>query len=119
VKDNRDRFYLLDIADSIKWIETVAQQGRDAFLQSRIPQDAVLRNFEIIGEAVKRISPELKQKYHVVPWRRVAGLRDVLIHDYRRIDLHVVWQIMEHDIPHLKQQVIGILRDLGPPSSPE
>jgi len=113
-----DRFYLLDIADSIMWIETVAQQGREAFMQSRIPQDAVLRNFQVIGEAVKRISSELKQAYPDVPWRRVAGLRDVLIHEYRRVDLNVVWQIMERDIPQLKQQVAAILRDLGPPPTP-
>jgi uncharacterized protein with HEPN domain len=114
-----DRFYLLDIADSIMWIETVAQQGRDAFMQARLSQDAVLRNFEIIGEAVKRISPKLKDAYPLVPWRRVAGLRDVLIHEYRRVDLNVVWQIMEHDIPQLKQHVAIILQDLGPPVPPE
>jgi uncharacterized protein with HEPN domain len=119
VKDERDRFYLLDIADSIMWIETVAQQGRDAFRQARLSQDAVLRNFEIIGEAVKRISAELKDAYPLVPWRRGAGLRDVLIHEYRRVDLNVVWQIMERDLPQLKQQVAAILQDLGPPLTPE
>lgn len=109
---NRDRLYLLDIADSIYWIEMIVQDGREAFMQSRIYQDAVIRNFEIIGEAAKLVSPELKQAHPDVPWHRVSGLRDVLIHQYHRVDLEVVWQIIEGDLPDLKQKTAVILGEL-------
>ena len=81
-------------------------------MQTRMIQDAVIRNFEVIGEATKRLSPEFRAKYSEVPWRRIAGLRDVLIHDYLRVDLEEVWGIVVNDLPDLKTGINKIIQDL-------
>jgi len=75
-------------------------------------QDAVVRNFEVIGEAVKRIPESLKEERPDIPWRRIAGLRDVLIHQYMRVDLEAVWAIVRDDLPEFKQAVAEILAEM-------
>jgi uncharacterized protein with HEPN domain len=75
-------------------------------------QDAVIRNFEVIGEAVKRIPESLKEERPDIPWRRIAGLRDVLIHQYMRVDLEAVWAIVRDDLPEFKQAVAEILAEM-------
>ena len=72
-------------------------------------QDAVIRNFEVVGEAVKRISDGLRAAYPDVLWREMAGLRDVLIHDYAGVDVDEVWNIVANDLPTLKRQIGEIL----------
>jgi uncharacterized protein with HEPN domain len=105
-----DRLYLTHIAECIRRIESFTQGGREAFMQSPMIQDAVVRNFEIVGEAAKRLSQTLKDAHPDTPWRRVAGFRDVLIHNYFHVDLNEVWNVVERDLPGLKSKVEAILQ---------
>jgi uncharacterized protein with HEPN domain len=100
-----DLLYLSNIQDCIQRIESYTIEGKVKFLETPIIQDAVIRNFEIIGEATKRLSPELKDAYADVAWKQIAGLRDILIHDYLKVNLNRVWGIIEQDLPQLKQTV--------------
>lgn len=76
-----DRLYLRHILDAIEKIEAYVTVGRDVFMVTSYWQDAVIRQLEIVGEATKRLSQDLRTQHAMVPWRRIAGLRDVLIHD--------------------------------------
>ena len=107
-----ERLYLSNIQECIERIEEYTKGGKEEFMATKIIQDAVIRNFEIIGEATKRLSPELRSKYSDVPWQQMAGLRDVLIHDYLKVNLNLVWQIIEQNLSDLKRQVTAILENL-------
>lgn len=104
-----DRPYLQHILDAIRKISAYTADGRDAFMLDPKTQDAVVRNFEIIGETTKRLSDETKGGRSEVPWRDIAGLRNVLIHDYMGVDLKRVWGVVERDLPTLRQVIQEML----------
>lgn len=108
-----DDLHLRDIRDSIRWVRSYAEVGREEFMRSRLHQSAAIREFQIIGEATKKLSDELKRAYPNIPWRRIAGSRDILVHDYANVRLVRVWNIMARDLPLLEQQIEVILRDRG------
>lgn len=101
----RDEAYLRHILDAIAKIEAYVASGRDAFMSQSLIQDAVIREFEIIGEATKRLSESMRGTHPEIPWRRIAGLRDVLIHDYMGVDLAAVWEMTQKNLPGLKDCV--------------
>jgi uncharacterized protein with HEPN domain len=101
----RDRLYLGHIAEAIAAIESFTADGRDAFLADLKTQSAVIRQLEVIGEAVKQLSAELTAANPQVPWRQIAGARDRLIHGYFRVDLDAVWSMVEQDLPSLRSEV--------------
>ncbi|MGH8065205.1 MAG: HepT-like ribonuclease domain-containing protein [Candidatus Entotheonellia bacterium] len=111
-----DQLYLRHILEAIEKIESYISVGRDAFMTTTHWQDAVIRQLEIIGEATKRLSQDLHSRYHESPWRRIAGLRDVLIHDYMGVDLPAVWEITQRELPVLKKYVRMILKSWAMPS---
>lgn len=78
------------------------------FSKSELIQDAVIRNIEIIGEAAKKISSDLKSQYPEIPWKEMSGMRDKLIHDYFGVDVEVVWKTVKEDIPYLKSLIQNI-----------
>lgn len=108
-----ERLYLSNIKECIERIQEYTYVGREGFMKTPMIQDAVIRNFEIIGEATKILSPELRNLYSDIPWQQMAGLRDVLIHDYLKVNLNLVWQIIEQNLPELKKQVESILQSLS------
>ncbi|WP_069790627.1 DUF86 domain-containing protein [Cyanobacterium sp. IPPAS B-1200] len=106
---NKDLLYLNNIKECIENIEQYTSQGKQDFYDNKMMQDAVIRNLEIIGEATKRLSSELRIKYNQVPGKQIAGLRDILIHDYLRVDLEEVWIVVEENLPELKREINHIL----------
>lgn len=85
------RVYLAHILECIQKIERFTAGGRERFLADELVQDAVLRNFEVIGEAAKRLDDAYRAAHPEIPWRSLAGLRNVLIHQYEGVDLERVW----------------------------
>lgn len=105
--------YLDDILISITKIERyTANLSRDAFFQDERTVDAVVRNLQIIGEAVKNIPDELRQAYPQIEWRKVAGLRDILAHAYFAIDDHIIWDILQTKLNDLNASITQMKRDL-------
>ncbi len=110
---NKDVVYLCHILDAIADIEcSIGVSSKDTFLYSKDMRDANVRRLEIIGEAVKNISITLKQKHPKVEWNKIAGTRDKIIHHYFGVDLDIVWYVLSHDIPILKEQILILKREL-------
>ncbi len=106
-----DLVYLRHIMDSILKIESYISSGREAFMRESHWQDAVIRQLEIIGEATKKLSEDVRSQHTEIPWRRIAGMRDVLIHDYMGVDLEAVWEVTQKDLPGLKSKIGSIVKD--------
>ena len=107
------RVYLEDILESIEKIEEYTQAiDREDFLRKSQTQDAVLRRLEIIGEAVKHIPKRVRNNYPDIPWQQIAGMRDILIHEYFGVNLMRAWQVVTKDIFLLKTMVEKIKGEL-------
>ena len=107
-----DTIYLRHILDAVDTVDEYLQGVDEVkFKATRLLQDGAIRQIEIIGEAVRHISKDLRRTYPEIPWQDVAGMRDKLIHDYFGVDIEKVWLTTQEDLSILKQQVIGILKD--------
>ena len=104
-----DSIYIDHILNSINRIlDYISGKDREAFEADQLTQDAVVRQLEVIGEATKRVSKELRSKNPDIPQSDMAGMRDVLIHDYIDVDLGVVWKTISEDIPNLKALILKL-----------
>jgi uncharacterized protein with HEPN domain len=110
----KELLYLRDILSSCDRIASYTAGGKEAFFASTMQQDAVIRNFEIIGEAIKQVSASTTTGLPDIPWRSVARFRDLLIHHYFAVDLNIVWGIVEPDLTDLRQQIREVLRQVDP-----
>ena len=112
-KKQRDQLvFIEDILDCIQRIQAyVKDLCEKDFEENTEKQDAVIRRLEIIGEAVKNISVELKAQYPDIPWREMAGMRDVVIHQYFGVSIGLIWRVATSEIPKLQEQFEAILRD--------
>lgn len=107
------RILLEDILESISRIEEYVEGVTGAQFESDTQkQDAVIRRLEIIGQAVKGLSQEVRDQHPEVPWRQIAGARDILTHEYFRVDLELAWDMVHHNVPELKQNIEEILADM-------
>ena len=106
------RVYLAQILECIGRITSYTARGREAFFADSLIQDAVIRNFEVIGEAAKRVPEEYRQAHQEIPWRSLAAFRDVLIHQYEGVSLPEVWRVVETELPGLKKAIAAILPPL-------
>ncbi|MGQ4876822.1 MAG: DUF86 domain-containing protein [Promethearchaeia archaeon] len=108
----KDIIYLKDIKNAIKSIENfVKGMNYNQFQDDDKTASAVIRKIEIIGEAVKNLSPNLKKEYSEIPWKKIAGMRDKLIHAYSNVDLKLVWSTIKKDFQAFNNNVIKILKE--------
>src|SRR5688572_17189176 len=103
----RDPLVLLeDIMLAIEKIRRyTSQMDHAAFLRDELVIDGVARNLEIIGEAARQLPDEFKRVNTQIPWTQISGLRNRIVHDYFGLDLEIIWQIIQHDLPELEKQV--------------
>jgi uncharacterized protein with HEPN domain len=105
-----DRLYLIHIAECIERIASYTKDiDREAFLTSTLVQDAVLRNLQTLAESTQRLSDRLKEDHPEIEWYRIAGFRNVLVHDYLGVDAEKVWNIVQNELPTLKRAVQEML----------
>ena len=106
------RPYLNDILTRVEMIREFSASGRDEFFSSRKTQESIIRCFEVIGEAVKRLPAKLTGLDPSTSWSSYAGFRDILIHQYEKVDLEVVWSAVENDLVALETGVHRLLEIL-------
>jgi uncharacterized protein with HEPN domain len=97
--------FIAHILDAISCIREYTKDGEPAFFADRKTQDAVIRNFEIIGEAVKQLPADLTTRHPSIPWKDIAGMRDQLIHHYFGVNLKLVWNVVENRLDQLSDAI--------------
>lgn len=107
------RTYLEDVLEAAEKIDRFTEgMTYETFIDDEKTVDAVLRNFEVMGEAAKNVPDDLREEHDHVPWAEMAGMRDKLIHGYTTVDLEIVWTTVNEDVPELIPAVRAVLDDL-------
>ena len=110
MSDRPVSFLLEDLLDAIQRIQRYTDgQSLETFRENQMLQDAVIRNISVIGEVVARIPDSFINQHSGIPWHRMRGMRNRLVHDYLGIDLDLVWTVVRNDLPRLKSQVEALL----------
>ncbi|MFA6673526.1 MAG: DUF86 domain-containing protein [Methanoculleus sp.] len=109
MRDDRER--VLDILEAIERIQKISVRGREYFYNDEMAQVWVIHHLQIIGEAVRGISLKFRTANPDIPWSDIVGMRNVLVHHYFGIDRNAVWNVVEHDLPALKEQLLPLTRD--------
>jgi uncharacterized protein with HEPN domain len=112
MKDKISKVILEDIIEFCSKIERYTRGlKKDVFENKEMVIDAVLRNLELMGEASNRLSDDFKQKYSKIPWKKIIGLRNIVIHAYSNVDLDIIWDIITKSIPETKKAIQQIYKD--------
>jgi uncharacterized protein with HEPN domain len=106
-----DRERLLDIKEAVENIKKYSVKGRSTFEKEELVQNWIIHHLQIIGEAAVKISDDFQEQHPNIPWLKIIGMRNILVHDYFRIDINAVWAVVENDIPQLEQQIELFLRE--------
>lgn len=109
----RDLDRLRDVLEAIEAIERHTARGREDFDRDELVRTWCLKHVEIIGEAVSRLSEDLRSRYTTVPWRAIIGMRNTLVHGYFDVDWDAVWAVVENDLSNLRTAVASILEAEG------
>jgi uncharacterized protein with HEPN domain len=106
-----DKLYLIHITECIERIESyVSEIDKSKFLASTLIQDAVIRNLQVLAESTQRLSDKLKNEYSQIHWYKISGFRNILVHDYLGVDLEHLWNIIQNELPALKDTISKILK---------
>ena len=114
MSDRSDSDFVIDMLEAITRISAyVASLDYEDFLSDTKTQDAVIRNLEVIGEAAKNISNEIREQHSSIPWRSMAGVRDRLIHDYFGVNIDIVWEIATTELPAVAESLNKIAGEVN------
>jgi len=116
MKNRSDLLYVTDMLESITRVEGYIEGMEfNEFKENNMAKDAVLRNLEVLGEAAKNLSTAIKEKYPDIPWKRIIGLRNIVIHGYFGVDFDNIWKIITDNVPEVKPSLEEVLKDLRSP----
>lgn len=102
--------YLEDILSAVVRIGSYAKKGKRKFFSDTMLQDAIIRQISIVGEAASKLPKSLRDRSADTPWKQIIGMRNIVIHDYSEIDLDVIWNTVEQELPLLGKQVKKLMR---------
>lgn len=100
-----DHLYLGHILEAVGRILAYSEEGEDAFRRELKTQDAIIRNLQVMGEAVKKVSPGTRAAHPEIPWRDIAGMRDRVVHDYFGVSLDIVWDVVQNHVEPLREKL--------------
>ena len=114
MSNTRDALYLIHIRECLTRVDEYTSGGRDEFMDDTKTHDAVLRNLQTMGEATQRLSNALKAAYPEVDWSELAAFRNILVYNYRGMDLVQIWQIITDNLPLFRQQIEAMIVSMNP-----